>query len=234
MEAHNTLPALNMAWVMCDHTSGSAPGFPVPASQVADNDLAVGRMVDAISHSKDWKSTAVFVIEDDSQDGVDHVDGHRNVALIASPYAKRGAVDHTYYSQLNLVRTIEQVLGLPAMNQLDLAATPMFNAFTNKANPTPYKVQKNTTPLDTMTPEAPTAASPNALVRGGSMTPAELSTVWKQWAGQQDFHSEDLVNMAQLNRAVWYSSYHYARPYPGDTTVLSPAQVPGAGEANDG
>jgi len=235
MEAHHALPALNMAWVMCDHTSGSAPGFPVPASQVADNDLAVGRMVDAISHSKDWKSTAVFVIEDDSQDGVDHVDGHRNVALIASPYAKRGTVDHTYYSQLNLVRTIEQILGLPAMNQLDLAATPMFNAFTNKATAAPYAVKENTTPLDTLTPALPAAATPNALVQGGSMSPAQLSVIWRQWASQQNFRSEDIINMAQLNRSIWYSSYHYTRPYPGDTAVLPPALVPGTGSTrNDG
>ena len=232
MEAHNSLPALNMAWVMCDHTSGSAPGFPVPSSQVADNDLAVGRMVDAISHSKDWKSTAVFVIEDDSQDGVDHVDGHRNVALIASPYAKRGAVVHDYYSQLNLVRTIEQMLGLPAMNQLDLAATPMFDAFTDTPNMTPYKVRANTTPLDTLTPQPP--ASHAALRTGQPPTATELATAWQTWAASQNFHSQDMVNMAQLNRAVWYASYHYNRPYPGDRTVLSPQHVPSAGRPADG
>jgi len=84
-----TLPKLNTLWVICDHTSGSAPGYPTPAAQVADIDLAVGRLVAAISHSKDYKDSAVFVIEDDSQDGVDHIDGHRNVTLIASPYALR-------------------------------------------------------------------------------------------------------------------------------------------------
>ena len=226
MEAHNALPALNLAWVMCDHTSGSAPGFPVPASQVADNDLAFGRMVDAISHSKDWKSTAVFVIEDDSQDGVDHVDGHRNVALIASPYARRGALVHTSYNQLNLVRTIEQILGLPAMNSLDLAATPMFDAFTNTPNYTPFKALANTTPLDTLTPAAPPKQA-TALRSGATPTAAYLASSWRRWAAEQNFASQDMVNMARLNRAIWYSGNGYQRPYPGDRSVLLPQQVTG-------
>jgi len=233
MEHARTLPKLNMLWVMADHTSGSAPGYPTPAAQVADNDLAVGRMVAAISHSKDYKDSAVFIIEDDSQDGVDHVDGHRNIALIASPYAKRGAVVHTYYSQLNLVRTIEQILGLPAMNQLDLAATPMYDAFTDTPNRTPYTTRKNTIPLDTITPTPPApgrplsarTAQPNDTPSGP--TPAELAASWQQWAGQQNFRTQDMVNMGQLNRAVWYASYHYTRPYPGDSTVLTPSQAAG-------
>ena len=226
MEAHNALPALNLAWVMCDHTSGSAPGFPVPTSQVADNDLAVGRMIDAISHSKDWKSTAVFVLEDDSQDGVDHVDGHRNVALIASPFARRGALVHTSYNQLNLVRTIEQILGLPAMNSLDLAATPMFDAFTNTPNNTPYKALANTTPLDTLTP-ATTPPRADARPTGATPSTDQLSRSWRRWAAAQNFASQDMVNMARLNRAIWYSSYAYHRPYPGDRSVLLPQQVAG-------
>jgi len=198
----------------------------VPASQVADNDLAVGRMIDAITHSKDWKSTAVFVLEDDSQDGVDHVDGHRNVALIASPFARRGALVHTSYNQLNLVRTIEQILGLPAMNSLDLAATPMFDAFTNTANNTPYKALANTTPLDTLTPVTSPARA-DAQPTGATPSTAQLSSSWRRWAAAQNFASEDMVNMARLNRAIWYSSYAYHRPYPGDRRVLLPQQVAG-------
>ena len=102
-----------MLWVMQDHTAGAQPGEPTPSAMVADNDLATGRIIEAISKSAFWKSSAVFVVEDDSQNGVDHVDGHRNVTLVASPYVKKGAVVHDYYSQLNVTRTIEQILGLP-------------------------------------------------------------------------------------------------------------------------
>lgn len=138
MEKKRMLPNLNMLWLSSNHTNGANAGFPTPAAMQADSDLAVGRIVDKISHSKDWKSSAIFVIEDDSQNGVDHVDGHRNVPLIISPYAKRGAVVHTSLTQVNLTRTIEQILGLPPMNQMDLAAEPMYGAFTNKANLKPY------------------------------------------------------------------------------------------------
>ncbi len=156
-----------MMWVMCDHTAGSSPGFPVPESEVADNDLATGRIVDMISHSRYWKDTAVFIVEDDTQNGVDHVDGHRNIALIASPYAKPGVVG-TYYSQLNMVRTIEQILGLPPMNQLDLAAVSMTDAFRNTPNLAPYDVRPNRIPLDTMVPAS------------SKLTGA--ARAWAQWA----------------------------------------------------
>lgn len=95
-----------------DHTAGVGTGDPDPITEVADNDLAVGRMIDTISHSKFWKDSAVFVLEDDAQNGVDHVDGHRAPLLIASPFAQRGIVDDGYYSQINVVRTIEQILGV--------------------------------------------------------------------------------------------------------------------------
>ncbi len=152
-----------------------------------------------ISHSKFWKDTAVFVVEDDTQDGVDHVDGHRNVALVASPYAKPGVVD-TYYSQLNIVRTIEQILGLPPMNQLDMAAVPMSDAFTETPNFTPYNALPNSIPLDTLVPAASTLTGP--------------AKAWAQWAAQQNFTSEDLVNTAQLNRDIWYGAHDFASRIP--------------------
>ena len=112
---------LNMFWLSSDHTGGPAN----PAAQVADNDLAVGKIVDEISHSKYWKDSAIFVVEDDSQAGLDHVDGHRAPIQIISPWAQHGVVDSHYYSQITMIRTIEQILGIHPMNQKDSAATPM-------------------------------------------------------------------------------------------------------------
>jgi hypothetical protein len=210
-EKSGNLPALNMMWVMTDHTSGTSPGLPTPQAAVADNDLATGRIIDGISHSKFWKDSAIFVVEDDSQNGLDHVDGHRNVALVASPYAKRGTVVHDYYSQLNITRTIEQILGLPPMNQLDLATKPMYDVFTDKPNFTPYNAVSNQVPLDTLNP-APAALS----------GPAK---VWAQWASGQNYTTEDAVNMEQSNRLIWYSSNRFTKPYPGDSKVLLPTEV---------
>jgi YVTN family beta-propeller protein len=139
----NTVPGLTIMWVPNDHTGGIVTGD----ASVADNDLAVGRIVDAVSHSKVWGSSAVFTLEDDSQAGDDHVDGHRAPLWIASPYAKRGVVNDTYYSQINVVKTIEQILGAKPMNQMDEAAVPMYDAFTNTPDDTPYAAVLNQTPL---------------------------------------------------------------------------------------
>jgi YVTN family beta-propeller protein len=217
-EKNNNLPALNLMWVMNDHTAGTSAGGISPEAHVADNDLAVGRIVDTISHSQYWKDSAIFVIEDDSQNGIDHVDGHRNPTLVISPYAKRGAVVHTYYSQLNMVRTIEQILGMPPMNQEDLAAQPMYDVFTDKPNFTPYNTLPNQVSLNETNPPA--------------KTPVEAA--WAQWSAQQNWTTEDMVNMAQGNRDVWYSSNNFTVPYPGDTKVLLPNQVPGASAAPAG
>ncbi|KUM98694.1 hypothetical protein AQI88_01770 [Streptomyces cellostaticus] len=214
-EKDGNLPALTMMWLMDDHTSGTAPGAITPSAQVADNDLALGRIVDTISHSKDWKSTAVFVLEDDSQNGVDHVDGHRNPTLVISPYAARGKVVHSYYSQLNVLRTIEQILGLPPMNQQDMAAEPMYDAFTDRPDFTPYTHLPNEIPLTTTNPQP-------------SQTGGAVAKAWALWSAKQDFKTEDMVNMAQENRDIWYSSNNFTKPYPGDRKVLLPGQVPGA------
>src|SRR3569623_183318 len=108
----NIRVSFNMMWLSSDHTGGP----PTPEAQVADGDLAVGKIVDTISHSKYWKDSAIFVVEDDSQDGADHVDGHRAPIQIISPWAQHGVVDSTYYSQLPMVRTIEQILGAQPLN----------------------------------------------------------------------------------------------------------------------
>ena len=143
------MPALSILWVMDDHTGGP----PTPDAEQADNDLAVGRIIDYISHSNVWSTSAIFIEEDDAQNGVDHVDGHRSPGYIVSPYAvQNGPTDHTYYTQVNMTRTIEQILGLPPMNQFDLVASPMRTAFVKGTPPAenfkPWTHVPNQVPLD--------------------------------------------------------------------------------------
>jgi hypothetical protein len=151
-ERNGNLPNLVLLLLYDDHTEGTSPDFPTPRAMVADNDLALGRIVEAISRSRYWKESAIFVTEDDSQDGLDHVDGHRTVGLAISPYTRHGIVDSHFYTIVNMCRTIEQILGLPPRNQFDLAAEPMFTTFTSKADPTPYTAIPNRIPLNEMNP----------------------------------------------------------------------------------
>lgn len=141
------LPALMIVRLPNDHTAGTRPGLPTPRAMVADNDLALGRIVETASHSSVWRETAIFVIEDDAQNGPDHVDAHRTVCLVASPYARRGIVDHTIYSTVSMLRTLELMLGLPPMSQFDAAATPMFAAFTDAPTLSPYRARRPRQPL---------------------------------------------------------------------------------------
>ena len=147
--AAGTVPTLSILWIMDDHTGGP----PTPDAEQADNDLAVGRMIDYISHSNVWSTSAIFIEEDDAQNGVDHVDGHRSPGYIVSPYVvQNGPTDHTYYTQVNMTRTIEQILGLPPMNQFDLVASPMRTAFVKGTPPAdnfqPWTHVPNQVPLD--------------------------------------------------------------------------------------
>jgi YVTN family beta-propeller protein len=141
------VPALMILRLPNDHTAGTRPGLPTPKAMVADNDLALGRIVEAVSRSPIWPATAIFVIEDDAQNGPDHVDAHRTVCLVASPYARRGYVDHTMYSTVSMLRSLELILGLPPMSQFDAAATPMFAAFTDAPTLAPYQALTPTQPL---------------------------------------------------------------------------------------
>ncbi len=132
-EVADNLPNLVIIWLPNDHTSGTSAGSPTPEAQVADNDLGFGQIVEAVSHSKFWKDTCLFAIEDDPQNGWDHVSGYRTTAYVVSAYTKRHAVVNTQYNQTSLLRTMELMLGLPPMNQMDATATPMFDCFTNHA-----------------------------------------------------------------------------------------------------
>jgi YVTN family beta-propeller protein len=239
-EQSGNMPALTFMWLMTDHTTGA--GTPDPVAQVADNDLAVGRVIDTISHSKFWKSTAIFVVEDDTQNGVDHVDGHRGPAFVVSPYSNPG-VDNGYYTQLNMVKTIEQILGIHAMNQEDWAAEPMYDAFTDHPDFAPYDLQPNQIPLTlgapgysgTLTsPPAGSTAAERSAFRPQGAVPADMESVykaWQAWTVQQGregrFNGPDKVNPEQLNRYDWYSAHDWRVAYPGDPQIYLPDQVPG-------
>lgn len=141
-ETAGEMPQLQIVRLPNDHTSGTRIGKPTPRAQVADNDVGLGMLVEAVSNSKFWKDTAIFVIEDDAQNGPDHVDAHRVVALVISPYTKRNYVDSTLYSTSSMLRTMELILGLKPMSQFDAAARPMYHSFTAKPDLTPYKAEK--------------------------------------------------------------------------------------------
>src|SRR4030095_14539378 len=135
------MPELVMAVLPSDHTVGTTPGWCTPRACVADNDLALGKIVEGLSHSRFWPTMAILGVEEDAQNGVDHSDGHRTVALAISPYARRGIVDSTFYSQPSMVKTIEVMLGLPAMSVFDLVATDMRASFIgpdDRPDLTPY------------------------------------------------------------------------------------------------
>ena len=128
-EKEGVMPRFQVLRLPNDHTVGTKLGKPTPTAMVAENDLALGRLVETISKSKFWRETAIFVVEDDAQNGSDHVDAHRTVALVVSPYTKRGFVDSSMYSTASMLRTMELILGLRPMSQFDAAARPMFASF---------------------------------------------------------------------------------------------------------
>lgn len=190
--------------IMClpnDHTSGTAAGAPTPAGQVADNDLAFGQIVEAISKSRFWKQTCIFAIEDDPQAGWDHVSGYRTTAYVISPYTKRGKVVSTQYNQTSLLRTMELMLGLPPMNQLDASATPMSDCFTDRPNFTPFAAVTNNVPLDEMNPDPKKISDP--LLRKNAYASARLPLQ------EPDKCPEDV-----FNRILWHAMKGSREPYP--------------------
>ena len=222
---------LNMFWLSSDHTGGP----PSPAAQVADNDLAVGRIVDTITHSKYWADSAIFVVEDDSQNGLDHVDGHRAPIQIISPWAKHGVVDSHYYSQITMIRTIEQILGIHPMNQKDSAATPMAGAFTMWPDFTPYTAVPNRTSLTAGLKTLPSCGADTTGVTPSTAVPAEQQQVagqWEDWASHQRLAgpnaTADYANPAQMDHYTWYRTHGWRQAYPGEAKIVAPDQVPGA------
>jgi hypothetical protein len=180
-----------------DHTGGT----PTPQAQVADNDLALGQVVEAVTKSVFGSNTVIFVIEDDPQSGYDHVDAHRSLCLVVSPYTKRGQVISTFYNQAGVLHTMEQILGLPPMNQQDAMAPLMFDCFTNTPDFTAFTALPNNVPLTDGT-GAPGALSPK-------------KKAWQAKLTKMDFSKPDRINENTFNRYIWYSIKGDA-PYPSE------------------
>ncbi len=204
-ERTNSLPNFMIMSLREDHTEGTTPGAFTPQAEVASNDLGVGKIVAACSRSKYWKEMAIFIIEDDAQDGPDHIDAHRTEGLVISPYVKRGRVDSTFYTTTSMLRSMELILGLPPMTQYDAAATPMYSLFSAKADLTPY----------TALPAQVDLMARNAATAYGA-----------QESKQMDFSEPDRLTAKQviaLNRILWHSIKGAATPYPAPTRRALPS-----------
>jgi YVTN family beta-propeller protein len=224
LDATNQVPNLTILWLPDDHTAGASKGHPSPINYQADNDLALGRMVDTISHSKVWAQSAIFVEEDDSQGGADHVDGHRQPVFIISPYTVapqapgEGKTIHTTYTAENINRTIENILGTQPLTQFDLVASPMFDAFQNTPDLTPYNSLPAVIPLDQGIGLAVREVSASS-----SIEKAWLKANAEVMKGKYD--KADAVDPNFLNHSIWYATTGWMRPYPGEDKVLMPGPL---------
>lgn len=200
-EARGEFPQLTLICLPNDHTSGTGKGTPTPDACVADNDLALGRIIEGLSHSRFWAETAVFVIEDDPQAGWDHVSGYRTTAYCVSPYVRRGAVVSSQYNTTSLIRTMEQILGLPPMNQFDASATPMWDCFQDTPDLTPFRARPTNVPLDKMNPGSHALQDP--ILRRDAEVSARIN-----------FREADKAPEDVLNRILWRAMRGSAEPYP--------------------
>jgi DNA-binding beta-propeller fold protein YncE len=196
-ERAGNFPNFTIVYLPQDHTQGRKEKVPSPRAHQADNDLALGRLVEAMSHSRFWKETVIFVNEDDPQDGFDHVDGHRSLCLVLSPYSKRGAVVSKFYNQSSVLHTITRIFGLPPLNQLTAAAPTMEDCFTEKPDFTPYECLPNRVPID----ESNKAQA--------ALTPREL----KLMKEANDFSRPDVIDDDDLNELLWIAE-RPGEPYP--------------------
>ena len=237
--AAGTVPQLEFMWISSDHTGGP----PAAIAMQADNDLALGRFVDAISHSSIWSSSAIFVTEDDAQTGVDHVDGHRSPGYVISPYVVQSSgngayVDSTFYTQVNMTRTIEQILGIKPMNQNDLVASPMSTLFLDNPpadNFLPFTHVSEQVPLNYLSTSAPTQTLPascgglvkkaNQKVQPIRKESAKVKALRAGWMAKKaeifkgNYHRPDVEDSDTVNHLNWYESTGFIRPYPGENKV---------------
>lgn len=202
------VPNLMILSLPCDHGEGTNPKYPTPRSMMADNDLALGRIVEAISRSPQWSKTCIFVIEDDAQSGPDHIDGHRTVFMAISPYTRRKFVDSSFYTTISMVRSIELMLGLDAMNRFDHLAEPLAACFTDAPDLAPYEKTANNVPLGERNPS------------GKKLSAADR--FWLDKTLALDWSHLDAPDPYWLNRINWYSIHKGKRPYPG-----RPGEQPG-------
>ena len=200
-EREGGMPHLVIMLLNCDHTYGTSPGLSTPAAMVADNDLALGQVVEGLTRSKFWPKMAIFVVEDDAQNGVDHVDGHRTVALAVSPYTRRGHVDSTFYSNQSMLKTIELILGLPTMSLFDLIALDMRASFTDTADPAPY--------AHVVPKQDVFVLNPPASALRGEARRAALASARMRW------DVPDAAPSEALNRILWHAVRGWNTPYPG-------------------
>jgi len=199
-EAGGSMPTVQFVYLPRDHTVGTATGAFSPTAMVADNDLALGQLVDAVTHSRFWKDTAIFVIEDDAQDGPDHVDGHRTIGQVISPFTQTGTVDSTRYSTVSMLRTMELIVGVKPLTQYDALARPMRRAFTSRPDFTPYDVRAPTVSL-------------TELNKPGAPLAAEMK--------RMDFSRPDAANPRILNEAIWQSVRGPGHRMPAPRTSIA-------------
>lgn len=199
-EKTGRMPNLIILHLNNNHTAGTRPGFPTPRAMVADNDLALGRVVEALSKSRFWPKMLILSVEDDAQDGIDHVDGRRTVALAIGPYVRRNAVDSNYYNHGSMVRTIQEIFGIEPRTRFLKAARPMTSIFTTEPDLTPYQCLPNRIPLDEMNP-------PLKALKGRRL-----------WAARQslamNWHEPDDIPQDVLNRILWWDAKGWQTPYP--------------------
>ncbi|MCL2450084.1 MAG: bifunctional YncE family protein/alkaline phosphatase family protein [Polyangiaceae bacterium] len=200
MQANHEMPTVQFVYLPNDHTSGTSTGAPTPRAMLADNDLALGRVIDTLSHSEFWASTAVFVTEDDAQNDPDHVDGHRTIGLVVSPYTQTGRVDSTFYSGVSMLRTMELIVGIEPLTQFDALATPMRAAFTATPNFRPYDVLTPSVSLDEL---------------NGAAAPLSAQSA------KLDFSRPDSADPKVLNAAIWQSIHGAASVPPAARVAMT-------------
>jgi YVTN family beta-propeller protein len=223
--ANGTVPQLELMWISSDHTGGP----PNAQAMQADNDLALGRFIDIITNSPIWSSSAIFVEEDDAQNGVDHVDGHRSPGYIISPYVNQnGPTEHTFYTQVNMTRTIEQILGITPMNQFDLSASPMRTVFTD--NPPQDNFQPWThVPAEYPLTSGTTCTSLASLKKPATKDSAKVAALRAAWLQKKaemfagKLTKPDAEDPDTLSHYDWYEATGFTRPYPGEKTVRFPS-----------
>ena len=213
-EKDGQMPSLTILRLPNDHTAGTKVGALTPTAMIADNDSAVGKVVEAVSKSKFWKDTAIFVLEDDAQNGPDHVDAHRSVALVVSPYTKRNHVDSTMYSTSSMLRTMELILGLKPMSQFDAAAAPMYGSFQAKPDLTAYQ----------------------HVVPDVDLKEKNQATAWGASISEKfDLTKEDAVDDLLLNEVIWHSvkGPHAPVPAPVRSAFVIPNKKKDADDDDD-